>query len=119
MGATTRTIAAAAILGLAALPARAADCAPDAETAQATGATCIGPVTFTCTGGRTERLEATFFDDPMRVEIALDGQTLTAERAMAASGARYTGADGLEFWNRGDEAMVTLPGGESLSCTSR
>ncbi len=44
--------------------------------------------------------------------LVINGEVLTLESAVSASGARYQAVDGseTEFWSRGDEAMVTVNG---------
>jgi membrane-bound inhibitor of C-type lysozyme len=43
-------------------------------------------------------------------------QTFTLPQAMSGSGARYLG-DGIEFWNKGRDAMVDWQG-QKLSCSA-
>jgi membrane-bound inhibitor of C-type lysozyme len=53
--------------------------------------------------------------DPEHLELTLDGSTHVLERQRTASGARYTG-DGIDFWNKGAEVMLTL-GGQRFTCS--
>ena len=60
--------------------------------------------TMRCTDGPT----ATFhFPDPETLELRVDGGTHILTRQRTASGARYAG-DGIDFWNKGEEVMLTL-----------
>jgi membrane-bound inhibitor of C-type lysozyme len=75
--------------------------APNADT--------IGPVTFTCDDGST--IEATFDNAPdtATVKLVRGDQQRTLPQAMSASGARYVG-EGIEFWNKGNDAAVEWQG---------
>ena len=102
MGETTaHTIVALAML-LAGTPARA-----DADK--------IGPVTFRCDDG--SEIAATFDNAPTPATVLLvrGDQTFTLPQAMSASGARYVG-DNIEFWNKGNDAMVDWQG-QKFSCS--
>jgi membrane-bound inhibitor of C-type lysozyme len=57
------------------------------------------------------------FLGPETLELKLSGRTHVLERQRTASGARYVGDD-IDFWNRGDEAMLTIDGRE-YRCTKR
>jgi membrane-bound inhibitor of C-type lysozyme len=87
---------------------QAADPGPDAGT--------IGPVTFRCNDG--SEIMATFDNAPAPATVLLvrGGQQATLPQAMSASGARYVG-DGIEFWNKGNDAMVDWQG-ISLECST-
>ena len=76
----------------------------------------IGPVTFRCDDG--SEIEATFDNapDPATVLLVRGDQTFTLPQAMSASGARYLG-DGIEFWNKGNDAMVDWQG-QKFSCST-
>ena len=82
--------------------------------AQAADPDKIGPVTFTCDDGSA--IEATFDNapDPATVQLVRGEQTFTLPQAISASGARYLG-DGIEFWNKGNDAMVDWQG-QKFSC---
>jgi membrane-bound inhibitor of C-type lysozyme len=103
MSKTTHMIMALALL-LAGTAAQAAD--PD----------MIGPVTFTCDDGSA--IEATFDNapDPATAQLVRGDQTFTLPQAMSGSGARYVG-EGIEFWNKGRDAMVEWQG-QTLSCST-
>lgn len=97
---------------LAALATTLAACAvPDRPGAQRlTGSAAAvpdgPPITFVC--GDTSVITR-FGDEVMSLEI--DGHTLLLAQAISASGARYTGLapnGPVEFWNRGNEAMLTI-----------
>lgn len=72
------------------------------------------PVFFDCEVKVTVSIQ---FVGPETVELTVGDRerVLTLERT--ASGARYSG-DGLEFWNKGDEALLTI-GEEKLTCKRR
>jgi membrane-bound inhibitor of C-type lysozyme len=76
----------------------------------------IGPVTFQCDD--SSLIEATFDNapDPHTVQLVRNGQTFTLPQAMSGSGARYQGDD-IEFWNKGDDAMVEWQG-QKLECST-
>jgi heat shock protein HslJ/uncharacterized membrane protein/uncharacterized lipoprotein YbaY len=48
--------------------------------------------------------------------LDLDGTVHPLRQEAAASGARYTGEGGLEFWSHGGEATLTLADGTKLAC---
>jgi membrane-bound inhibitor of C-type lysozyme len=60
--------------------------------------------TFACTGGPTVSLR---FPDPEQLELDDGNSARSLTRIRSASGARYAG-DGAEFWEKGDEAMLTI-----------
>jgi membrane-bound inhibitor of C-type lysozyme len=80
-----------------------------AGTASAAEPDKIGPVTFRCDDGSV--IAATFDNtpDPATVQLVRGDQTFTLPQAMSASGARYV-SDGIEFWNKGNDAMVDWQG---------
>jgi membrane-bound inhibitor of C-type lysozyme len=96
------------VLALASLMAGTAARAADADK--------IGPVTFRCVDGSA--IEATFDNapDPATVLLVRGEQTFTLPQAISASGARYLG-DGIEFWNKGNDAMVDWQG-TKLECST-
>lgn len=67
---------------------------------------------FDCGGTGTVEIR---FLGPETIELASDGRTAVLQRKRSASGARYV-ADGIEFWNKGDEAMFDVDG-ETYPCT--
>jgi len=77
-----------------------------------------GPFVFTCSGDSSAALTVTFLGAKAdRAKLVFKGETVMAKQAMAASGARYVAKD-IEFWNKGDDAMVEWRG-EKLNCTTR
>lgn len=104
----SRTPVLLALLVLAACASQATAPEPDADT--------IGPVTFTCNDGSA--IEATFDNapDPATVRLVRGGQQFTLPQAMSASGARYVG-NGIEFWNKGNDAAVDWQG-TMLECST-
>jgi membrane-bound inhibitor of C-type lysozyme len=77
-----------------------------------------GPFVFTCSGDSNAALTVTFLGAKAdRAKLVYKGDTVMAKQAMAASGARYVAKD-IEFWNKGDDAIVQWRG-EKLNCTTR
>ncbi|MGJ0534904.1 MliC family protein [Methylocystis sp.] len=77
-----------------------------------------GPFVFTCSGDPNAALTVTFLGaNADRAKLVFKGETVMAKQAMAASGARYVAKD-IEFWNKGDDAMVEWRGAK-LNCTTR
>jgi uncharacterized protein len=77
-------------------------------------------VFYTCNGNPSDEVVATFFDtDPQSVRLERGDTTKIALQAISASGARYEGDFGLEFWIKGDEAMVSWPQGTDFTCKVR
>jgi membrane-bound inhibitor of C-type lysozyme len=76
----------------------------------------IGPVTFRCDDG--SEIAATFDNTPTPATVLLvrGDQAFTLPQAISASGARYLG-DGIEFWNKGNDAMVDWQG-TKFSCST-
>lgn len=69
---------------------------------------------FDCDGGY--RLVATFAPGTEgKLQLELPGAAQTLLPVPAASGARYF-ADGIEFWNKGPEASVTIDGQAPRQC---
>ena len=80
--------------------------------------TTRGPFVFACSCDSNSNLTATFYGaNANRAKLVFRGQTVMAKQAMAASGARYV-AKGIEFWNKGDDAIVEWRG-EKLNCTTK
>lgn len=67
---------------------------------------------FLCPGGR--RIEARFLLKEDALELSFPGRKAALKRAISGSGARYVG-EGIEFWNKGDDARVT-EGGREYTC---
>jgi membrane-bound inhibitor of C-type lysozyme len=77
-----------------------------------------GPFVFTCSGDPNAALTVTFLGaNANRAKLVFKGETVLAKQAMAASGARYV-AKNIEFWNKGDDAMVEWRGAK-LNCATR
>lgn len=77
-----------------------------------------GPFVFTCSGDPNAALTVTFLGaNADRAKLVFKGETVLAKQAMSASGARYV-AKNIEFWNKGDDAMVEWRGAK-LNCTTR
>lgn len=74
-------------------------------------------VTFDCNEGDDARIKAVFYNtDPATVVMTRNGETVLAPVAPAGSGARYLAENGVSLWNKGDEATVEWPKGESHAC---
>ncbi|HEY8125850.1 MAG TPA: MliC family protein [Methylocystis sp.] len=80
--------------------------------------TVRGPFVFTCSGDANADLTVTFLGaNANRAKLVFKRETVMAKQAVAASGARYV-AKNIEFWNKGDDAMVEWRGAK-LNCTTR
>jgi putative lipoprotein len=86
--------------------AGAADAAPPTEGSPVVSFVCDDMFRFSV---RFEGDSATLF---------LPDTSLTMERTVSASGARYARA-GIEFWQSGDEAMLTVDGTHYPHCQAR
>jgi uncharacterized protein len=75
---------------------------------------------WTCGGNPADEIATTFFDTP-RPSLRLErgDRTEVAVLAPAASGARYEGEFGVQFWEKGGEATIDWVGGERLTCVRR
>lgn len=80
----------------------------------------LPPVIFVCRNNPKNEIIATFVQsNPPSVRLERGDRTAIAVEARSGSGARYVGARGLVFWNKGDDARVTWPGGSEFECTVR
>ncbi|WP_191090040.1 MliC family protein [Histidinibacterium aquaticum] len=75
--------------------------------------------TYLCAAEGPLELTALYFDTELpsaRLEWGdrVDAATLTP----AASGSRYEGSFGTFLWDRGEEAIFSVEGGEELACTA-
>ncbi len=116
---------AAAPQGTAAVTPSAPDNAAAAATDPATGAapsdtgaapteTGTSSASWTC----GDRAVTTEFDNASdSVHLTLGGRTLVLAATEAASGSRYSDAQGNEFWEHQGEATLTEAGGQALKCT--
>lgn len=90
-----------------------------AATGEADDSASIGPVDFRCGDGSLARLTFVESATPLAwLQRAPDAFVLEIQRS--ASGARYggeTSSGPVEFWNKGDDARLTLPDGIELSCS--
>ncbi|SFI87452.1 MliC family protein [Albimonas pacifica] len=78
-----------------------------------------GPMALDCEGWAVGVGFAWAVTDPGMAAIQWMDATVALEQAMAASGVRYVGTswDGdYELWTKGDEAMLTIPGRETMTC---
>lgn len=82
--------------------------------------TSLGPFIASCPG-LDGLLEVTFVNvAPALAFLSWRDRSVVLQQALAASGARYTGAFGggeAQFWNKGKEATLELPGRLPLNCT--
>ena len=99
-------------LALAALAA----CGDDTPNPTAkTEAVASQTVSYRCADGT--RLSAGFTGDAL---VLADGNnTVTLQRAISGSGARYTNPYGAEFWDKGGQATYSrIAGAASTTCTA-
>lgn len=91
----------------------------DARSKDAEG-TSLGPFIASCPG-LDGLLEVTFVNvAPALAFLSWRDKSAVLKQAMAASGARYTGVFGegeAQFWNKGKDATLELPGRLPLNCT--
>lgn len=82
--------------------------------------TSLGPFIASCPG-LDGLLDVTFVNvAPALAFLSWRDKSVVLQQALAASGARYTGAFGAgeaQFWNKGKEATLDLPGRPRLNCT--
>lgn len=71
------------------------------------------PFNFQC---GDERIAARFDNVAGNVTLSIGGQPLVLPQAVAASGARYADDKGNEFWNKGNNATLTLAGKPAVEC---
>ena len=92
------------------------------EAARAGEGPSIGPIAFTCRA-LSGPIEATFFNgDSGAVALEWGGQAIAIGQAPSASAARYEGrwnGQPYSFWNKGKEAIFTVPGKGDLQCSER
>lgn len=62
-------------------------------------------------------VSATFDNVAETATLAWHEGQLVLPQAISASGARYADTDGNEFWNKGNEATLTLAGNAPVQCT--
>lgn len=91
---------------------------PDAAPPTSTGsAGTAPPASVTASFRCGDMLIGSIFDNTAgNVTLSWSGQRLTLPQAPSASGARYADEHGNEFWNKGDNAMLTLAGVEHPEC---
>jgi uncharacterized protein len=82
--------------------------------------TSRGPFVAVCPG-LDALIGVTFVNgDPAFAFLAWRDKSVVLQQAVSASGARYTGAFGTgeaQFWNKGKEATLDLPGKLTLTCS--
>lgn len=90
----------------------------DARSKDAEGIS-LGPFVAECPG-LDALIGVTFVNsNPAFAFLAWRDKSVVLQQAVSASGARYTGAFGTgeaQFWNKGDQATLDLPGKPSLTC---
>lgn len=74
-----------------------------------------GPVPFACGDGVVVSLTFIDFDLPMANLTRLQNSYLL-ELELTASGSKYVG-DNVEFWLKGNQALLTLPAGNETNCS--
>lgn len=86
-----------------------------ADARAARGSASRGPVTFLCEGAERP-VHAGFIDTATPLAALSWGETVAVLPLTPTShGARYV-ADGQEFWNGGETAIMSLPGATDLPC---
>lgn len=92
----------------------------------AMGASCVslpalakpatrGPFSFACMGEAPQTLSVTYLGaNAARARLTYKGETVVAKHAVSADGGLYTAKD-VEFWNKGEDAVVEWRG-EKLKC---
>jgi uncharacterized protein len=92
---------------------------PDTRSGDAMGAS-VGPFAVRCPGIDAD-IAASFINiDPMYAYLSWPDNALVFTQAQSGSGARYTAttASGTaEFWQKGPEATLTLPGKPQMTCS--
>jgi uncharacterized protein len=82
--------------------------------------TSRGPFVAVCPG-LDALIGVTFVNgEPAFAFLAWRDKSVVLQQAVSASGARYTGAFGTgeaQFWNKGQEATLDIPGKPTLTCT--
>lgn len=74
-----------------------------------------GPFAFACFGDRPATLTVTYLGaDAGKARLTLRGESVVAKHAVSADGGLYTAKD-VEFWNKGEDAVVEWRG-EKLKC---
>lgn len=74
-----------------------------------------GPFVFACVGEGPETVTVTYLGaNASRARLTYKGETVIARHAVSADGGLYTAKD-VEFWNKGDDAVVEWRG-EKLKC---
>ncbi|MFC5067654.1 MliC family protein [Flaviflagellibacter deserti] len=92
---------------------------PDVLSGDAMGAS-VGPFAMRCPGIDAD-IAASFINiDPMYAYLSWPGNSLVFTQAQSGSGARYTAttaAGTAEFWQKGPEATLTMPGKPQMTCS--
>lgn len=86
------------------------------------GGISAGPTRYACTGIAGPLLATFINSDPGAVVLEWGGQAIAIDRATTASGARYDGRwDGkaYAFWDKGEEATLTVAGKGDLQCRAQ
>ncbi|MCY7271454.1 MAG: MliC family protein [Sphingomonas bacterium] len=82
----------------------------------------VGPVAFLCKGLAKPVLATFVNSDPGAVALDWAGQAVAIDQVTTASGARYDGrwnGQPISFWNKGNEATLTIAGKGDLSCVEQ
>ncbi len=78
-----------------------------------------GPAHYACTGISGPLLATFVNSDPGAVVLEWGGQAIAIDRVPTASGTRYDGrwnGQSYAFWDKGEEATLTVPGKGDLRC---
>jgi len=108
-------------------PAPAAETPPPPPPAEAAAApapapepsapAARGPFRYACHGSRTT-LTVSYPAGAATARLGFGKESLTARRAQAASGARYTAGRNTEFWEKGGTANLTWKG-KKYTCRAK
>ena len=112
--ASLRLIATGGLLGALGACTPDADTGPDAPSAGAASTLPAGAERWQCGPWAARSHHRAASGDLL---LALPGGEYVLDQTVSASGARYAGADGIVFWSKGDEAVLTPPGTDaSVDC---
>lgn len=92
------------------------------EMARSSEGLSVGPVAFSCKGIKGPVLATFVNSDLGAVALEWGGQAIAIDQVTTASGARYDGRSNGQpygFWNKGDEATLTVPGKGDLLCVEQ
>lgn len=83
------------------------------KPAESATATASAKTTYNCDAGKTIDAQYDNHNDDSKATLTIDGKQYTLNRAVSASGARYTtdqgltAGEGLEWWGKDDESTLS------------